>query len=424
MAPGDEYLDVEDSINARVDFPEGSLFGGPVVGRKITFTYANGSDTDLPMALWVGDSASSQTIVFPPTGGWNEWDELSLPVSLAGAAQISLTALDARGGPNLRTLTTTWLLDCTSGVGCGYSLPEVGDCPSILPGIPAPEPMAPVARFTVSPRNSSAEPAVFEFDGSQSSDRNWEPISYRWSFAEGVEMTGESVSRFLDVGYYYVLLEVTDPGGLVGRYSSPVAVSGSQDNEAPTAIISAPRRNLLRPYTTTTLSAAGSSDPEGDPLRYSWRVSESREVFYGESAEVTVAETGNVDLAVSDGIGGYDRAYVTLQVEDVPEYTCSIRYINLPDKFRVLVSLYNVTDTPIVNWQTTWTIDEAENVSPYNGAEMSGSNPYVFSGAGGFRDIPAYSWVEFSFEGESDQLVQDINFVHDIQDCDVEMPAQ
>ena len=198
-------------------------------------------------------------------------------------------------------------------------------------------------------------------------------------------------------------------------------ISPLTSNEAPVSKINAPRHNLLRPDTTVNLSATDSSDAEGDPLRYDWLARDKAEVFYGETVDITVEETGNVELAVSDGVGGYGLSYVTLTVEDEPQSDCLIHYFNdYSPNFRVMVKLYNLSDTPIENWSSTWVIDDAENITADQGIEVTGSNPYTIRRS---TPVPERSWFQFTIKGESEKVIQDLSISHSLEGCVELIPA-
>lgn len=79
------------------------------------------------------------------------------------------------------------------------------------------------------------------------------------------------------LGYYELVLKVTDARGIVSSYTQPIYVN----NIAPTAriettatpVVNAPITNVTMPINTSmVLRGAKSTDPEGDTLTYQWSV--------------------------------------------------------------------------------------------------------------------------------------------------------
>jgi len=73
----------------------------PTAGNAtIAVGFANGTTTDRPMSFTV-NGTGAQTVSFPGTGAWTNWQTRTLTVSLvAGENKIRATATTANGGPN------------------------------------------------------------------------------------------------------------------------------------------------------------------------------------------------------------------------------------------------------------------------------------------------------------------------------------
>jgi hypothetical protein len=152
-------------------------------------------------------------------------------------------------------------------------------------------------------------------DGGESSDDNTaaDALLYAWSFssmpeqsAATLEDADTSTPRFVaDVaGTYTVRLVVTDEGGLE---SVPDEVTISSDNMAPTA--DAGVDQLVIVGSTVLLDGSASSDPEHDPLSYSWRILSAP---LDSGARLLDAETATPSF-VADVEGRYD---ISLSVSD------------------------------------------------------------------------------------------------------------
>src|SRR4051794_17096918 len=109
-----------------------------------------------------------------------------------------------------------------------------------------------------------------------------------------------------DGNLYYADLD----GGTVRR------IAWTQ-NRAPMALATASLTSGTAPL-TVQLDATGSSDPDGDPLSYSWDL--NGDGLYGDATSSSLSQTYtqngqvNVGLQVSDGRGGLDTTHVTITV--------------------------------------------------------------------------------------------------------------
>lgn len=152
-------------------------------------------------------------------------------------------------------------------------------------------------------------------DGSGSSDANGDMITYHWSFvsrppgssASFNKPTSVSPSFIADVdGDYVVELVVND--GTVDSAADRVTVTAKTPNSAPTAD-AGPDQNV-NTSVLVNLDGAGSSDPDGDSLKYSWSfvsIPSGSSTSLANGATATPAFTPDVDgdyvveLVVSDG---------------------------------------------------------------------------------------------------------------------------
>lgn len=153
-----------------------------------------------------------------------------------------------------------------------------------------------------------------QFDGSGSSDPENDPLTYAWDFGDGNNGTGVTpMHTYAAGGSYTVALTVDD--GNNPPVTSPGTTATIAANQAPTA-------NANGPYSAKTgaaitFSSAGSSDPEGQPLTYSWDFGDG-----GASTEAnpshTYATAGTypVQLIVNDGLQDSAPSSTTAVVTD------------------------------------------------------------------------------------------------------------
>ena len=113
----------------------------------------------------------------------------------------------------------------------------------------------------------------------------------------------------------------TGGGGAVGL----LQVNKDATNQVPMAVaLPAPNSIQAGDHHTTvvTIDASGSSDPDGDPLRYSWVVPSGTFVNGTSNTEVTIQVTFpgaapyTVTVTVNDGQGGTDTASITIMTSE------------------------------------------------------------------------------------------------------------
>jgi len=170
-------------------------------------------------------------------------------------------------------------------------------------------------------------------DGSQSQDADGDPLNFVWSFvstptgstAALSDPTGVGPSFGVDLpGIYVVQLIVND--GKVDSSADTVTIS--TENSAPVADLGKRRRAQVGE--TVTLDGSGSTDPDGDPLSYSWslvsRPASSTSYMAGASSDAAAGDSSTfvfvpdapgtyvVQLIVNDGTVNSDAATCTVRV--------------------------------------------------------------------------------------------------------------
>jgi PKD domain-containing protein/Big-like domain-containing protein len=155
------------------------------------------------------------------------------------------------------------------------------------------------------------------------SDPDNDPLTYTWSSTCGrVDGNGPTVrwlSAGVPVGSCTITAKVDDGRG--GSASSSVSVSVvPKPNHPPTITCSADRTSVFvgeRVHITTN-----ASDPDGDPLTYTWRTNGGQIVGSGAAVDLdtTGAAPGNytVTVRVDDGRGGAADCTSTIEVKAVP----------------------------------------------------------------------------------------------------------
>ena len=183
------------------------------------------------------------------------------------------------------------------------------------PNSPPPVNRPPTAVAAASPTSGSV-PLTVSFSGSGSSDPDGDPLTFAWSFGDGTQGSGPSVSHSYGVsGSYAATLTVDDGRGGTHSAEVVIVVDPTSGNRPPRAVISADPKSATIPF-TTTLDGRGSSDPDGDPLTYSWSFADGvqgngptmQRSFVDANGDMREAGGYLVTLTVSDGKGGTGSA--------------------------------------------------------------------------------------------------------------------
>jgi len=174
---------------------------------------------------------------------------------------------------------------------------------------------SPTAALVVTPDPGHAL-EVLTFDGSGSTDAETPgQLSYSWTFGDGSATTYSSSTQtthaYDAAGAYTVTLRVRDPKGAVDTQTSDVQVL---PNGAPTAVATA-TPNPVHVGSPVTFDGTGSTDPDGDPLTYTWDFPGGATADTA-TAQQTFASTGTyqVTLTVADPHGVSDTETITVEV--------------------------------------------------------------------------------------------------------------
>ncbi|HET9315878.1 MAG TPA: PKD domain-containing protein, partial [Vicinamibacteria bacterium] len=152
------------------------------------------------------------------------------------------------------------------------------------------------------------------FDGSGSSDPDGAPLTYSWDFGDGAVGTGIAPTHaYSSLGVFTVRLTVSN-----GQATSAPALTTATINNVP------PVANAGGPYAgvrnqAIAFNGSASSDPDGDPLTYSWNFGDGSQ---GSGVAPTHAYpalgTFTVTLTVSDGHDTSAPATTTVTITNVP----------------------------------------------------------------------------------------------------------
>ena len=162
-------------------------------------------------------------------------------------------------------------------------------------------------------------PHQVRFSAAGSSDPDGDPLSYAWDFGDGQSSSEASPTHtYTAAGNYDATLTVSDGNG--ESDTSTISIAVDPANRPPLAAATATPLAGAAPL-AVTFSAAGSSDPDSDPLGYSWDfTSDGSADAAGPTATHRYLGAGTyiATLTVSDGNGGIDSDTVAVSVSATP----------------------------------------------------------------------------------------------------------
>ncbi|MEA5387277.1 PKD domain-containing protein [Haloarculaceae archaeon H-GB11] len=254
--------------------------------------------------------------------------------SSTGSVEPTVVAVDD-GGQTASATTTITVGDATA--------------PAVTVDLPASVMVG--QSFTASARNSTDNVAI---------------DSYRWTFGDGTNATGETVSHSYDSnGTYNVSVRVTDTSGNVGTATHEVTVR-TVDTEQPTADLAVPSE--VNVGESVLLNASGSVD-NNEITEYRWDVDGD-----GTVDETTTSPTyshsygslGNrsASVTVADGHGNVDTATATVNVTDAVAPEAGV--IDAPDRANVSESVSFVAANATDNHEIAayeWSFGDGETAT-------------------------------------------------------------
>jgi len=171
---------------------------------------------------------------------------------------------------------------------------------------------------------------IVSFDASGSSDSDGEITAYNFDFGDGrVLRVGTPLARhsYDSDGEYLVFLTVTDDAGGLGYATVNVTV---QENAAPTATM-AISNTSPEIFESISFDASGSSDSDGDIVRYLWQFGDSSGFEDDEPlARHAYSREGTYEvfLTVTDDLGsrGYATEIVEVAVDNNEAPTASFSF--------------------------------------------------------------------------------------------------
>jgi len=277
-----------DSFKVTVNAAPAARFTGPeeaIAGDPVTFDASASADSDsrIESYRWsFGDGASGTGV------------KASHTYFQPGTYSVRLTVSDASGASNASASAEKTI--------------------SVGPRLNA----APVAE--AGPDQTASVGTPVSFDGTKSADPDGNLVSYRWDFGDGRSADGPMPTHaYWKPGTYEVTLDVADNSGdteAVASDTLTVTVT-APGNRGPEADAGGNRTATVGER--VTFDAAGSSDPDGNVVGYSWVIGEDAKVN-GITAVHAFAAPGTypVRLTVEDDAGAAASDEIAVTVTEGP----------------------------------------------------------------------------------------------------------
>jgi PKD repeat protein len=155
------------------------------------------------------------------------------------------------------------------------------------------------------------------FSSAGSSDADGSIVSYSWSFGDGGSSNQQNPSHtYSAAGTYNVELTVSDDAGASASDITTATIeAASSTNQPPIANANGPYNSILGQ--SIAFSSAGSNDPDGTTLSYSWDFDDGNSSTQANPSH-TYAAVGsyNVTLTVTDADGASDSQGTTATVSE------------------------------------------------------------------------------------------------------------
>lgn len=160
--------------------------------------------------------------------------------------------------------------------------------------------------------NDTVKKFSIDFDALDTTDPDDEfnTLAFHWDFGDGTKADGDSAAHaYLRSGKFNVTLTVADPGGAQAKVTSQVLVR----NRAPKALFKFSNTTLAW-NETLKLDGSGSSDPDGDPINYTWEFDDNTSVDHNINTSHLFLKEGyfTVKLTVLDNDKGTGFSTITI----------------------------------------------------------------------------------------------------------------
>lgn len=151
----------------------------------------------------------------------------------------------------------------------------------------------------------------------ESYDADGDRMEYFWELGDGSSKTGAEITHsYASSGTYQVTLTLSDGK----NYSQPVITNITVTNLVPVANAGGPY--TIPRLTNYTLDGSGSTDPNGDSIKYVWDINNGERTLTGVNPTYHFTEIGvfPISLTVNDGEDVSEPATTTITVTNLPPF--------------------------------------------------------------------------------------------------------
>ena len=213
------------------------------------------------------------------------------------------------------------------------------------------------------PDQSAPVTTAVTLNGASSYDPVGRPLTYVWTVVDkptnstvtGVsDRTAASPTLALDAKGSYILSLVVN-NGLASSNADEITVTATADDAAPTAN-AGPDQPLAQDCTTLTLDCSGSSDPDGDPMTYSWTL--QGKPASSATSNATFSDRTEIRPTFYPDVAG---SYV---------FSCAVNdgtNWSVPDTMNVTAAERTINSRPVVNAGADQAIDAGTAVCVEDG---------------------------------------------------------
>jgi len=178
----------------------------------------------------------------------------------------------------------------------------------------------PVAFFKIIPADTTQAGVPVTLDGRASVDPNNDPLTFHWQSLDGGSIADSTaqVTTFAahQAGTYVISLRVSDGLHKSERRLATIHVK-AEANFPPLIKIKAD--TIIEKNVWAKLDASGSSDPEGEPLRFKWQKRNGGELANADQAMTQFRASASniyvIELQATDARGAGAAAFVNIRVK-------------------------------------------------------------------------------------------------------------
>jgi cytochrome c len=256
----------------------------------------------------------------------------------------------------------------------GPNAPAIPGCTS------APNANPVIGSMTRTPSGDVTAGTAINF-AAAATDADGDTLSYAWDFGDTTTSAQQNPTKtYTAAGTYAAKVTVTDGKGGSATQTLNVVVTPAAGNQNPTVTATRNPTGNTRVGVPVAFTATG-TDPDGDPLTYSWNFGDATPVSTEQNPThaFATAATYNVVVTVSDGKGGTGTATLSVVVQANRNPTISTATVTGGDGVAPVTAQFAATATDPDGHAVTYAWDlNGDGTFETNGA--TGSFTYTTPG--------------------------------------------